>query len=141
MKQDNREMKRRRGAVLAFVLVCLFVVAAVGMALLRVTVDEHRQETRRQHQAQALWLAESAVQRAAAQLTAAPDYQGETWQIDAEDLGDRWPAVAVIRVQKVEADESARQVSVEARYPEDEQHRIVQRRQVIIRVPKTGESP
>lgn len=140
MKRNKRQAKRR-GVVLAFVLVCLFVVAAVGAALLRATVAEHRQETRRQHQVQAMWLAESAVQRAAAHLAAAPDYQGETWQIDAAALGDRWAAAAVIRVEAIEADPAARRIVVEARYPEDQQHRVVQRREITIRLPVPGESP
>ena len=141
MKQHKRQAKRRRGVVLAFALVCLFVVAAIGAALLRATVDEHRQETRRQHQTQAMWLAESAVQRAAAQLAASPDYQGETWRIDAAALGDRWAASAAIRVEKIEGDPAARRIVVEARYPEDQQYRVLQRRQITIRLPVTGENP
>jgi Tfp pilus assembly protein PilX len=133
VKRYKINVEGRRGVVLACVLVCLLVVAAIGASMLRSTLEEHRQGARREHQIQAMWLAESAVQRAAARLAATPDYQGETWSLDAAALGGRWPATAVIRIETADTEPTARRIVVEARYPEDARQRVVQRRQVTIR--------
>ena len=121
----------KRGAVLAVTLVCLLVVTMLGGLLLRALLLERRQSAQRSRQAQTMWLAESAVARARARLAATPDYAGETWTITAETLGDRWPATVTIRVAAVDASPQARTIVVEAVYPDDPEHRIVQRREVL----------
>ena len=131
----------KRGAVLVLALVCLLVVASLGVSLTRSLVEEQRQSQRRHQQLQALWVAESAVQRAAAALRASPDYRGETWQIDAEEIGGRWPAEAVIRVAPVESHQSLRRSVGRARYPKREHCGILQQREILIELPSAGESP
>ena len=131
----------RRGAALVLALVCLLVVATLGVAVTRLLMDEHRQANRRQQQLQALWVAESAVQRAAVQLQTSLDYEGETWDIDAGSMGTRWPAQAVIRVEPVESHERLRRIVVQAHYPKRELYGILQKRQILIEIPTSGESP
>ena len=124
-----RVIMLKRGAVLAVTLACLLVVTMLGGLLLRALLLERRQSARRTRQVQTMWLAESAVARARAQLARAPDYAGETWTIAAGTLGDRWPATVTIRVAPVDAQPQARTIIVEAVYPDDPEHRIVQRRE------------
>ena len=131
----------RRGAALVLAMVCLLVVATISVALTRLLVDEHRQAQRRQHQVQALWVAESAVQRAAVQLRASSDYGGETWRIDAATMGGKWPAEAVIRIEPVESHETLRRVVVHVHYPKREVYGALQERQILIELPTSGESP
>jgi type II secretory pathway component PulK len=130
----------RRGAVLVLAMVCLLVVATIGVALTQLLVEEHRQARQRQYQLQALWLAESAVQRAATQLRVSPDYEGETWQIEARSMGSRWPAEAVIRIEPVESEQMLRRIVVQARYPKRELYGVLQQRQILIQLPTAGES-
>ena len=136
----RKPRQRRRGAALVLAMVCLLVVATISVALTRLLVDEHRQAQRQQQQLQALWVAESAVQRAAVQLRASSDYEGETWQIDAETMGGKWPAEAVIRIEPVESHETLRRIVVHAQYPKREQYGILQKRQILIELPTSGES-
>jgi len=126
--------------VVAVALVCLLVVASLGAALVRAMVDHRRQSVRDQHRVQAFWLAESAIDRARLQLASSPDYEGETWQIDRDELGGRWSGAVLISVEKVDADERARRVVVESRYPEDAVRRISERIEVVITSPASGES-
>lgn len=132
--------QRRRGAALVLAMVCLLVVATISVALTRALLDEHRQAQRRQHQLQALWVADSAVQRAAAQLKSSTDYEGETWQIDKEAMGGKWSAEAVIQIEPVESHESLRRIVVHARYPKHDLYGILQKRQILIELPTSGES-
>ena len=137
---SRRSARGRRGAALVLALVCLLVVAAIGAAIVQTLLRENRQARQHQLHTQTLWIAESAIQRAAAQLTADAQYTGETWQIQADALDGQWPAEAIIRVEAVESDETARRVLVTARYPKRPHHSIVQEREIEITLPTGGES-
>jgi type II secretory pathway pseudopilin PulG len=121
-------------------LICLVVVAIIGAAIVQTLMREHQQARQQQLQTQTMWVAESAIQRAAAQLHRDADYTGETWQIEAKDVGGEWPAEAIIRVEPVADDQTARRVLVTARYPQRPLHRIIQEREIEIRLPTSGES-
>jgi hypothetical protein len=88
-----------------------------------------RQALRSQwQQAQAGWLAQSAIERAVARLAAQPDYRGETWHVSAGELGGPDAGVVVIRVQSAAEQPGRRTISVEADYP-DQPHRRARCRQ------------
>jgi len=140
MKNRAFGSERRSGMMVAMALVCVLVVAVLGTALLRALLLQHRLSLREQHQIQALWLAESAVHRAAARLAGSADYEGETWKIERQAFGDRWSGSAVINVEQVEADERIRRIIVEAQYPDDVKRRVVQRREVLVRLPVSGDA-
>jgi hypothetical protein len=76
----------RRGAVLIIALVCLVLIAAMGGTLVRWAAMEHKLLRAQESESQARWLAEAGIERAAAQLAANADYDGETWNIDAAQL-------------------------------------------------------
>jgi hypothetical protein len=101
------------------VLVCLIVLTLIAGALLRVGAtqrDEVRAEERR---LQAEWLAEAGLRRAVARLDADPGYTGETWDIDARELGAAGAATVTIAVERPPGDAKSRTIRVRADYPRD----------------------
>jgi hypothetical protein len=73
-------------------------------------------------------------------LRTSPDYDGETWQIDAETMGGKWPAEVVIRIEPVESHETLRRIVVHAQYPKREVYGALQKRQILIERPISGEA-
>jgi hypothetical protein len=132
---------RRSGAILAMTLVCLLVVGALGAMLVQSALREAQQSRQREQQLQTLWLVESGLDRGLARLAASSDYTGETWQIAADALGGRDAATVGIVVETIEENTAARRITVEAIYPDDPQHRIVQRRTIQVELLPTGEEP
>lgn len=125
---------RHRGAALVIALVAMTIVAAVLVLLARQSVIERRGLQRDSWQAQAAWLAESALDRAAARLAADRDYAGETWNLSADDLGTGRAAVVTIDVQEVENEAGRRVVRVRADYPDDPQQRVRQTEQIVVEI-------
>ena len=79
------------GAVLLIVMACLAIATTLVVGWARIAVLENRQARWAEDRLQAEWLAESAIQRAAAQLLANTEYPGEVWRFTAADFG-RLPA-------------------------------------------------
>lgn len=133
---------RRRGAVVLMALVCIAVAAVMFMALLRLFVMERGALRTEAWKAQAAWLVESGLERAAARLAADPEYQGETWQIPGDALGGDDSAVVRIEVRTVPEQSDRRLVHVRADYPDDPQHRARESKQLVIEVrPSSQEGP
>jgi hypothetical protein len=80
---------RSVGAVLLVVMACLAIAMTLIVGWARIAVLENRQVRSAEDHLQAEWLAESAIQRAAAQLVANSEYPGETWRVTAADVGRR----------------------------------------------------
>lgn len=76
---------QQRGAILVMALVSLLVATSLVGTLLHGTLQSRRQMLVEHHVRQAELLLDAACRRAAYQLTANADYQGETWQL-AEGL-------------------------------------------------------
>ena len=133
-----RRTARHPGVALMLTIVCLIVVATVGLSLVRSLVDEHRQAMLRRDQLQAFWLAESAAQRGAVRLATAADYTGEDWQVETDSGGRRVRALATIRVQIVTGDSPARRIVVEARCPADGPASVLQTRERLVTLDQAG---
>jgi Tfp pilus assembly protein PilX len=120
----GRQIDRpRRGMLAIAVLICLIVLTMVAGALLRVGAaqrDEVRAEERR---LQAEWLAEAGLQRALARLDADPEYTGETWNIEARELGAADSAIVTIAIERQPDDTKSRTIRVRADYPRDPPNR------------------
>lgn len=128
-----RERDRpRRGAILIIALLCLVLAMMLLAALLRLVETGRRQMRQEEAGQQALWLAESGCDRAAARLSANPDYTGETWSITPEELSGADPAAVVITVQRIDNDPKSRLIHVEALFPADSQPSIRRTRQATI---------
>lgn len=129
-------MKRtRRAAVLIIALVALGVAAMVSLAMLRVIADSRKELRLQTWRAQAGWLAESALDRAAARLARQSDYTGETWKVPADELGGNDAAVVQIRVEPVTDQPARRSIHVVADYPDDPQYRVRESRETVIELP------
>ena len=132
-------MKRSRsGVVLVAVLVALLVVMLISSAIVRGLVVQHRLARSEQQRIQAFWFAESAVQRALAQLAAASEYDGETWQIELPQSGFA-SGQALIRIEPIENEPNQRTVIVEARLPNDPIDGVLELRSLVVQVSDAAE--
>jgi type II secretory pathway pseudopilin PulG len=125
-------------------MVALVVVTMLAASLSTTMLALHRQSRVLEQQMQAEWLADSAVQRTAAQLARDPNFAGETWtatpQVKAgESEADTPHGVVVIRVERIDDAPGERRVTIAARYPDDPLRRVLATRETTIQVPTTGE--
>lgn len=125
---------RRRGAVLLVAVVCIAVASVIFLSLLRLSVAERTRVETEAWQVQAAWLAESALERAAARLADDPDYQGETWNLSADDLGTRYGAAVTIQAETIPERKQRRLIRVEADYPDRSQRRARRSKQLVVEV-------
>ena len=133
----------RRGAVLIAVIVCVAVITLICGALMRLSMSESQQTRALERQLQATWLAESALERASAQLAAASDYAGETWELTAKELGGQWNATITISVDKLDGEPNRRLVHVRADYPNEPRWRVRQSKRIQMQLTSepTGAKP
>ncbi|MCO6459568.1 MAG: hypothetical protein J5I93_30000 [Pirellulaceae bacterium] len=129
----------RRGLALILVLATMFVVALIGVALLRAVVLQHRQVRREADRMQAGWLAESGVLRAAAALDRSVDYPGETWRVAADSRDASRSGLVVIGVKGVPDRPAERVIEVEARFPAAGETAVVQRRTMRLTILAEGD--
>jgi len=115
-------------------IVCIAVASVIFLSILRLSVAERTRVEVEAWQVQAAWLAESALERAAARLADDPDYEGETWSLSAEDLGTRDGAAVTIRAETIPEQKQRRLIRVEADYPDHPQHRARHSKQIVVEV-------
>jgi type II secretory pathway pseudopilin PulG len=125
---------RRRGLVSVAVLIGLIILAIICAGLLKVALARRAEVGVEERRLQAVWLAESGLERASARLAASGDYSGETWDIPAEDLGGRGPGRVVIRVERVADRADRRTVRVQADYPSGSGLRSRQSKELVLQV-------
>ncbi|NQU24752.1 MAG: hypothetical protein HQ567_26005 [Candidatus Nealsonbacteria bacterium] len=132
----------RRGAVLIAVIVCVVVGSAVFLSILKMTAAGRNVLQSESQRIQAEWLAESALQRAAARLAADPDYAGETWNVSAVGLSMPQSAKVRIDVEPVAGRADRRLVRVRADYPDHPHYRVRYEKQTVVHAPSPdGEEP
>jgi type II secretory pathway component PulJ len=123
MARSSSRLRARSGGALVAAIICLGVVSLVGMSLVRSALSQHRTSRQHERRLQALWLAESAVERTRLQLAAAPEEVSPLWRpvIDGESAG-----VVAIHVSPPveEGEETPRTIRVEARWPDDSVHGV-----------------
>jgi type II secretory pathway component PulK len=132
-----RRRQPSSGFILAFVLVCLTVVTITLAVMIGRMSQGHRQVMRRQRQVQVQWLAESAIDRAAARLHRDPSYRGETWQLSPEAMGDRWSAQITIQIETPEA-EGGGIVRVTVIYPQSQLQGVRYEKHVPLSIERNG---
>jgi Tfp pilus assembly protein PilV len=108
---------------LLIVLIALGLASALGMSLLKLTMAQRQQAEQAGFHAQARWLAESAVNEAAARLKTDPKFAGRDWMVSAKELGGRHAANVSIEVKPVENSPQRRQVTVIADMPAESEQR------------------
>ena len=131
-------MRQRRGAILAVALATLLVVTLLAGVVFRGYLQNHRQLRREQQQAQAQWLADSAVARALAQRKLDATYVGETWQVELPRVtGEATAGVATIKVEPTDDQRPALRIEVESHFPSDDPQGIRARR--LLTIPPTDD--
>jgi len=115
-------------------IVCIAVASVIFLSVLRLSVAQRTRAEAQAWQIQAAWLAESALERAAARLADDPDYEGETWSLSADDLGTRHGAVVTIQAETIPEQKQRRRIRVEADYPDHPQHRARRSKQIVVEV-------
>lgn len=116
----HRQASTRRGAALVIALIALLLVGVLGAQLARSAILQHEQVRHEEWQIQAEWLAESALDRAAATLKSNPDYQGEVWQATA---GPNQAAIGQVVIEIEETDEEGLTIRAVADVPDSGEHR------------------
>jgi len=125
----------RRGVMGVVALVCVAVATMLMMVMMRRAVGEWKIVRQEARHVQCRWLAESALDRAAARLSADPKYTGELWKIPASSLGGNGNAGkqdqgqgggAAVKIEVVipSGRPSQRLVRVQADWPEDLPDRV-----------------
>lgn len=135
-RRRNAGRPRRGGAAMIVVLLGLVLATAVFLSVLKLIALQRESVDLQTRQIQADWLAQSAVERGRARLSAEPGYRGETWNISARDIGGRDAATAVIRVDDVAGKPDRRAIHVEAVYSHDPSQRVQQTRDVVVQLNK-----
>ena len=132
------QQPNRRGVILIALMVFLAVAMMIVISWLKLAGVERRQLRSLQSRAQAEWLAESALNRAAARIAADPTYRGETWKLDSADIGGRDAGEVLIRVEPVADSSNLKNVTVQADYPVDPAHRNRRTKTVVVAIPTAG---
>jgi Tfp pilus assembly protein PilX len=128
-----RDFQRRRdGAILVVVLVCLAVATAISVVVVRQIAAERRAVQMNYRGLQALWLAEGGIERAVARLAADPKYAGETWPIPAKELAANDSAVVRIQVETIAGQPERRSVRIEADYTDAPQYRCRKVKHILV---------
>ncbi len=128
--------RRKGGFVAAVAVVLLFLLVLLGGGLLRVVWLRHSDLRGAERRLQAEWLAESALDRAAACLAVEPGYRGETWIIPAEHFNGRDAAEVRIEIRPAPDDAARRVVHARADYPAAGTRRARQSREITIVLPE-----
>ena len=145
----RRYTQRKRAEIQAndrhgFVLVTVVVVMAISMALFgiwaRAAVIEHRRLDVQQFRMQAVRLAEAGLRRAAAQRTAIPQYESETWRVSAAELDQLHDAEVSIRVIPTAGGQTLAIESI-AQYPAGTDRRAQSTKRIEIPNPHRGTEP
>jgi type II secretory pathway component PulK len=115
----RRTDRPRRGMLAIAVLVCLIVLTLIAGALLRIGAAQREEVRAEERRLQAEWLAEAGLRRALARLDAEPAYTGETWTIEARELGAADSATVTIAIERQSGDPKSRTIRARADYPRD----------------------
>jgi len=130
--RDSLRGQSRRGMVFIGVLIVLAVVSTLVVGWISNGFARRGHDRQAEQRLQAEWLAESALERAAARLAADPSYSGEAWSIAAAELSQPEAGRIEIHVARIADRPGAREISVVADYPADSQRRSRIEKQVVV---------
>ena len=129
--------RRKRGAVLVCVLLCVAVATLLLAGMLKRTLLSSRQIRTERHLRQTEWLVQAGAERAAFRLATDVEYPGEVWSLAAEEIVGTHPGVVSISVSRDSTDQAS--VQVVAEYPSDKVASIRRTREFLIDLPETNE--
>jgi type II secretory pathway component PulK len=126
-----QQLCRRAGAALAIALVVLIVAAAMAIGLTRLLVARHRVQMTQERHLQVIELARAGIDRARAQVARSEDYQGETWNVSAEQLRGEGEGTVELVVTLVDDSPALRRITARAAWGADE-HRVQHTREMVV---------
>lgn len=135
-RRRSRTSDRRGLTIIAVIAFYAIAMAMIGVWV-QSAIDRHQQSRQWHEKAQAIWLSDAGVRRAIAHLARQQDYEGEVWQIDAEQLGGPESATVAIKVEAAETDEPIT-VTATAVYPAGSKKRVQHTKSLEYRVPDTN---
>jgi len=132
---------RKRGSGLVIALVTLLVVTSIMGSIMHALLTELRQTRQTAIEVQAQWLADAAVERAAARWAANPSYVGETWKVGlpASSSMPESHGVVEVKIERGDSEKSSR-IIVHANYPDDSRRRVTAERTVSVSLSKKNSS-
>jgi type II secretory pathway component PulK len=130
---DVIDQSPRRGAVAVVVLLAILVIFSLGLTMLQTTLKERERTLQFEERQQSAWLAEAGIERAAYQLRTNPDYAGELWKLSKDELAGKYSGQVEIQIID-NKDNNGKSVTVIADYPNDIEHRIRTRREIVVDV-------
>lgn len=89
----KRSHVRRSGAILVCVLACIVIVTGVLVSMVRISLTSRRELRHQEQLYQTQLLLDAGINRCRMQVSAQPDYQGETW--DTSGAIARFPSSKV----------------------------------------------
>jgi len=128
--------RNRTGFALVAVIGCLVATMLILAAVVKTAVVGYRAARAEAWQIQAVWLAESGLQRAAWQLSNNADYVGETWTLSTQQLDGTHGGSVRIEVESPGGQPGRRLVRARAEYPDDPQHRVRYTKEIWVEVPR-----
>ncbi len=120
----RRARRPPNGAVMVAVLVCVGLAGLMTLAIVRQAAVRRAEVELAGRALQAHWLAEAALERAAARLAEDPAFRTERWHLAAGTLGAADGAVVQIEVQPATGRADLRRIRIVADYPDDPLHRV-----------------
>ena len=111
-----RQSHRRSGIVLIAALVCLLILTSIIGTMLQTSLRSRRQLRSQRDLIQCELLLKAGVDRAAFRLSGASDYEGETWDVPAEDIVGSGGGKVTIEASR-KSDDEPWNVRVAAEYP------------------------
>lgn len=136
---DVARTDSRTGAFMIVAMVCLVLASALLGTLLKMASLGRSQTKIEAAGLQAEWLAESGIERAASKLANDPDYQGERWNVSAEEFGGHYAGRVVIEIAPAESGRKA--IRVTAQYPADQTPSARRSKRVVISLPRSAGEP
>lgn len=113
----------RRGFGLALAILCTGLLALIFGAILAMVVRERLVVRTHERRAQAEWLAQAGVERAAQALRSNPSYSGETWKISNKFLAGGSTGRVTIAVAAIEGQPRTKRITAIADFPVEEKRR------------------
>jgi len=139
MRHDPRHLQgvhSRRGTALVLALMVLVVLGILSGVFVRTGLARRHQLQMEERRAQAVWLAESGLDRATAKLAEDSAYRGETWEIADEELNHHGAAEVQIGVEPIGDDARSWKITVRAEYPKGALRQIRHTLAAQVKLPK-----
>jgi Tfp pilus assembly protein PilX len=121
----NHRTRKRSGYSIIAVLALMGLAGGLFVGWTRNALRGDRQTRIAHEHAQAEQLASAALSRAAARLAQDPEYQGESWRLAPDELGQSYAAFVTIAVTGTGDDGGARQATARVELPPGENRRVL----------------